>query len=148
MNSAHSIRRTPLDVVPAALVLGAGALAIAFASNGGRQSTHKLWLAAVLAESVVAVLYRRRHPLVSLAAVLSAYLVFDYLALVLFPLFLILASVAATATERLTFVAVAAATGVVVFVPALHGDSLDAFHVLLPLGVIALALLAGRFWRR
>jgi len=147
MDSAHSIPRTPLDVVPAALVLGAGALTIALSSSGGRHGAHPFWLAAVLAESVVAVLYRRRHALVSLAAVLGIYLLFDALALLLLPLFLVLIAIAASRTERVTFLAGVAATVVLVLVPALHGDPLDAFHVLLPLAVIALAVTAGSLWR-
>jgi len=147
MNSAHSIRRIPLDVVPAALALGVGALTIALSSNGGRHGAHPFWLAAVLVESVVAVLYRRRHPLVSLAAVLGIYLLFDALALLLLPLFLVLIAIAASRTERVTFLAGVAATAVVVLAPALHGDALDAFHVLLPLGVIGLAVIAGSLWK-
>jgi hypothetical protein len=148
MNSAQSIRRTPLDVVPAALVLGAGALTIALSSNGGRHGAHQFWLAAVLVESVVAVLYRRRHRLVSLAAVLGIYLLFDTpLSLVLLPLFLVLVAIAASRTERATFPAGVAATAVVFLAPALHGDALDAFHVLLPLGVIGLAVMVGSLWK-
>jgi hypothetical protein len=145
MDSPHQIRRTRLDVVPAGLVAGAGALTIAFSANGGRHGAHPFWLAAVLAESVVAVLYRRRHPFVSLAGVLAAYVVSDALALILLPLFLVLAVI--SATERLTFLAGVAAIAVVVSAPALQGDSLDALHVLLPLGVITLAVGAGSLWR-
>jgi hypothetical protein len=61
------------------------------------------------------------------------------------PLFLVLAVI--SATERLTFLAGVAAIAVVVSAPALQGDSLDALHVLLPLGVITLAVGAGSLWR-
>ena len=89
-----------------------------------------------------------RHPLVALGAILAAYVVFDYVALAVLPLFFVFATVTASTTRSAAFLAGVVATFVVTAVPALHGDPLDAFHVLLPLGALGLAVVAGALLSR
>src|SRR5262245_40098341 len=75
MTFPYAVNRRLLELAPAGLVAAAGAIAIALDTGQGRRSTHLFWLTLVLAETTVALLFRRRHPGAALAGILVAYLV-------------------------------------------------------------------------
>jgi hypothetical protein len=55
-------RQRGVEVAPVVAVVVVGAVLIAFDTDAGLRGAHKVWLSVVLAESVVALLFRRRHP--------------------------------------------------------------------------------------
>ena len=81
-------------VAPVALIVSAGVLTIALKATQGPRSSHIYWLTLVLVESAVALLLRRRHPMLALGGVLATYLVFDYPAISTAPVLLALFTVA------------------------------------------------------
>ena len=157
MASTHPIdaRRPPgwrssrlaLDVVPVAAIVLVGALTIAFTTGGGPRGSHPFWLGAVLAENALALLARRRHPVAALVGVVAAYVLFDALAVSLFPTALALGTVAATRSRRVVAASTAVVAVAVAVVPVLHGDRLDAVHIVLPLAAAAVAAAIGRSLR-
>ena len=136
-----------LDVLPVAAIALAGALTIAFATGGGPRGSHPYWLAAVLAENALALFARRRHPVGALAGLLAAYVLFDALAVSLLPIALALGTVAATRSRGPVAASTAVVAVVAAAVPVLHGDRLDAFHVLVPLAIAGVAVAVGRSLR-
>jgi hypothetical protein len=147
MRSRQSLTssRFAIDVAPVVLVAGVGAVAIAlYTPDGHHRGAHPYFLAVVLAENVVALLMRRRHPIGAFAAVLSAYVLFDALAISLAPLALASATVAASASRRVVGLTSAVTALAIVLVPLIHGDPVDVVHVLLPLAVVGLAVAVGR----
>jgi len=139
--------RLALDVLPVAAIVLVGALTIAFTTGGNPRGSHPFWLGAVLAENALALLARRRHPIGALAGVLAAYVLFDALAVSLLPIALALGTVAATCSRRVVAASSAIVAAAVGAVPLLHGDRLDAVHVLLRLAATALAVAVGRSLR-
>jgi hypothetical protein len=76
----------------------------------------------VLAENVVALLSRHRHPLLALAAISLTYATVDYLPTTLPALLLALLTVRIPADSRIGRVAVGIAAVVLIASPAIHGD--------------------------
>jgi hypothetical protein len=133
------------DVLPVALIVVVGILAIILGNGGGPRGSHVYWLSVVLAESALALLMRRRHPVGAFAGVTGAYVLFDALAVSLLPILLATATVARGAMRRRASVAGSIAALAVVVAPILHRDPFDVFQVLPALLAIALAVLAGRY---
>jgi hypothetical protein len=130
------------DVLPVALIVIVGILAIAFGNGGGQRGTHIYWLSAALAESALALLFRRHHPVGAFAGVLATHLMFDALAVSLLPILLATATVARSGTRGRAAAAGGIATLVVVAAPILHRDPRDVTHVLVPLVAVGLAAVA------
>lgn len=146
MKSARSLStRLAFDVAPVAVVAVVGALTIAFwTPSGDHRGSHPFFLAAVLAENVVALLMRRRHPIAAFAGVVGAYVLFDALPISLLPIALAIVTVSALRSRRSARIATASAAIAFVAVPVIHGDPFDAAHVLLPLVVTGFAVAVGR----
>jgi hypothetical protein len=108
--------------IPVALAALQGLLTIALAGPAGRGYTHRLLLTVVLAENVVALLSRHRHPLLALAAISLTYATVDYLPTTLPALLLALLTVRIPADSRIGRVAVGIAAVVLIASPAIHGD--------------------------
>jgi hypothetical protein len=104
-----------------ALVALQGLLTIALTGAGGRGYTHRLLLSLVLAENIVALLLRQRHPLLSLTAISLTYAIVDYLPTTLPALLLALLTVQIPADRRISRRAVIIAASVLIAAPAVHG---------------------------
>ena len=122
MTFPSAVDRRLLEVAPVGLVAAAGSIAIALDAEG-RRSAHLFWLTLVLAETTVALIFRRRHPGGALAGILAAYLVFDAPAVTTAPLVLALLTVATISEARRTAFAALASVGVAIATPIVHGDS-------------------------
>ena len=123
MTFPYAVNRRLLDLAPAGLVAAAGSIAIALDTAQGRRSTHLFWLTLVLAETTVALLFRRRHPGAALAGILVAYLLVDAPAVTTAPLLLALLTLATISGQRRTALAALASAGVVIATPIVHGGS-------------------------
>src|SRR6516164_9258337 len=117
MTFPYAVNRRLLDLAPAGLVAAAGSIAIALDTAQGRRSTHLFWLTLVLAETTVALLFRRRHPGAALAGILAVYLVVDAPAVTTAPLLLALLTMATMSGPRRTALAALASTGVAIATP-------------------------------
>ena len=82
-----------LDLILVAAIVVAGAVAITFSCGRESRGAHPYWLGGVLAENVLALLVRHRHPTAALAGILAAYIVTDALVVALLPIALALADV-------------------------------------------------------
>jgi ABC-2 type transport system ATP-binding protein len=123
MTFPFAVNRRLLELAPAGLVAAAGAIAITLDTGQGRRSTHLVWLTLVLAETTVALLFRRRHPGAALTGILVAYLVVDAPAVTTAPLLLALLTVATMSGQKRTALAALASAGVAIATPIVHGDS-------------------------
>jgi hypothetical protein len=138
-------RQKVLDVAPVLAVVLVGALLIAFDTGAGLRSTHQIWLSVVLAESVVALLFRRRHPVGALAGVLATFVLFDAPAVSLLPLLVALFTVVSSRPRRTGVAAAGVCVAAVVATALLHDGGFNAGHQgLVPLTALALAYVTGR----
>jgi hypothetical protein len=137
-------RQRVLDVAPVVAVVVVGALLIALDSGAGLRGAHKVWLSIVLAESAVALLFRRRHPVGALAGVLAAFVFFDAPAVSLLPLLVALFTVFASRPRRTGVAAAAVCVAAVVATALLHDGGFNSGHQgLVPLTALALAYVTG-----
>ena len=141
---ANLARQKVLHIAPVVAVVVVGALLIAFDTGAGPRSTHKIWLSVVLAESAVALLVRRRHPVGALAGVLTTFVFFDAPAVSLLPLLVAFFTVAAWRPLRTGLAAAAVCVAAVVATALLHDGSFNVGHQgLVPLTTLALAFAIG-----
>jgi len=133
-----------VDVAPVVAVVVVGALLIAFDTGAGLRSTHQIWLSMVLAESAVALLFRRRHPVGALAGVLTTFVLFDAPAVSLLPLLVALFTVVSSRPRRMGVAAAAVCVAAVAAAALLHGGGFNVGHQgLVPLTAVALAYVIG-----
>jgi hypothetical protein len=144
LRSVNSSRLT-IDLLPVAIVAMTGALTIVFwTPDGHDRGGHPYFLAAVLAENLLALLKRRRHPTGAFMGVLAAYVLFDALAISLLPMALAISTVAASRSRRVVGLTTAVTALAIAAVPLIHSDSFDVVHVLLPMAALVGAVVAGR----
>jgi hypothetical protein len=137
-------RQKVVDVAPVVAVVVVGALLIAFDSGAGLRGAHKIWLSIVLAESAVALLIRRRHPVGALAGVLATFVLFDAPAVSLLPLLVAFFTVVSSHRRRTGVAAAAVCVAAVVATALLHDGGFNVGHQGLgPLTALALAYLTG-----
>jgi hypothetical protein len=137
-------RQKVLGVAPVVAVVVIGALLIAFDTGGGPRSSHKIWLGIVLAESAVALLFRRRHPMWALAGVLTTFVFFDAPSVSLLPLLVALFTVVASRPRRAGIAAAAVCAAAVVATAVLHDGGFNVGHQgLVPLTALAIAFVIG-----
>ena len=98
-----------------------GALWIALHATGGRGFTHLLFQSLALAESLFALLMRRRKPAGALAGIVAVYLVFSLDPLLLPAVLFALLNVAIERDQRTATVAVAATSAATVAWPFIGG---------------------------
>jgi len=140
---------TAVHVAPALLVAAWGATWIATHSSGrGGSSVHTLFQTVALAESVAALLLRRRKPVGALVGILVAYFLFQLDPLLLPAILLALLNVALVKERPTALVAAAASAAAAVVVPFTGRASVDLASNLLPrlLAVAAAATLG--LWER
>jgi len=106
------IARLTCGPVPVALVALQGLLTIALTGAAGRGYTHRLLLTVVLAENVVALLLRHRHPVLALTAISLTYAIVDYLPTTLPALLLALITVLVLEDRRMSRAAAGIAAAV------------------------------------
>ena len=138
MTFPYAVNRRLLDLAPAGLVAAAGSIEIALDTAQGRRSTHLFWLTLVLAETTVALLFRRRHPGAALAGILVAYLLVDAPAVSTAPLLLALLTMSG---PRRTALAALASAGVAIATPIVHGGSGGLLSGLTVVAALAAAVL-------
>jgi hypothetical protein len=137
-------RQKVLDIAPVVAVVVVGALLIAFDTGGGLRSTHQIWLSIVLAESAVALLFRRRRPVGALAGVLTTFVLFDAPAVSLLPLLVALFTVVSSSPRRTGVAAAAVCVVAVAATALLHDGGFNVGHQgLVPLTALALAYVSG-----
>jgi hypothetical protein len=137
-------RQKVLNIAPVVAVVVVGALLIAFDTGAGLRSTHQIWLSVVLAESAVALLFRRRHPVEALAGVLATFVLFDAPAVSLLPLLVALFTVVSSRPPRTGVAAAAVCAAAVVATALLHDGGFNVSHQgLVPLTALALAYVTG-----
>jgi hypothetical protein len=141
--------RTVTLVAPVVLVVVWGVAWIAsHASAGGGGHLHTMFQTAALAESVVALLLRRRKPLGALVGILVAYLLFQLDPLLLPPLLLALLNVALQKERRTVLLATAATAAAVVALPLTGRAPVGLAGYLLPRVLPVAAAAALGLWAR
>jgi hypothetical protein len=114
-----------MSAAPVVVIALYGALWIALHAGGGRGSAHTLFQSLALAETVLALLLRRRKPVGALAGILAAYLLFDLGPLLLPAVLLALLTVAVIRDHRTVAVAAAAIAAVIAATPYIHHDTVS-----------------------
>jgi hypothetical protein len=134
--------RTAIHVAPVLLVAAWGAAWIA--SHASQQAyVHTLFQTLALAESVIALLFRRRKPVGALIGILVAYFAFQLDPLLLPPLLIALFTVAAVGGRRTVLLATAATASAVAALPLTGRASIDLASYLLRLVGVAAAAVMG-----
>ena len=110
-------------VAPVVLIAMYGALWIALHAKGGRGSTHALFQSLALAETVVALLLRRRKPVGALAGTLAVYMLFELDPLLLPAVLFALFTVATIRDHRTVAIAAAATAAGTALWPYIHGHA-------------------------
>jgi hypothetical protein len=138
------IRQKVVDVAPVVAVVVVGGLLIAFDTGAGLRGAHKIWLSIVLAESAVALLFRRRHPVGALAGVLATFVLFDAPAVSMLPLLVALFTVVSSRPRRTSVAIAVVCVAAVVVTALLHDGGFNVGHQgLVPLTALALAYVTG-----
>ena len=140
--------RVALYTAPVVLIAVYGALWIALHARGGRGSTHTLFQSLALAESLFALLMRRRKPVGALVGIVAVYLVFSLDPLLLPAVVFALFTVAAERNQRTAAIAVAATAAATAAWPYIGGRAVSlAGHTLPRLAAFAIAVAAGMYLR-
>lgn len=119
---SQAARNRLLYIAPVVLVAAVGLTWIALHASAGRGQTHTLFQLLALAESVAALLLRRRKPAGALAGILAAYLLFDLEPVLGLAVLLALLTLTMAGSRRAAVLGAAATTVAVVALPYLHGD--------------------------
>jgi membrane-bound metal-dependent hydrolase YbcI (DUF457 family) len=151
LTSAPAVARTRKDLVlylaPVALVAAAGAAWIVSHPASARGQTHTLFQVLALAESVVALLLRRRKPAAALASILAVYLLVDLEQVTGLAVLLALLTLAMAGRPRAVALGTAATAVIVVAMPYLHGDHVTAAASLGRALAVGSAVAAGSYLR-
>jgi hypothetical protein len=125
-----------------------GALWIALHAKGGRGSTHALFQSLALAETVVALLLRRRKPVGALAGILAVYMLFELDPLLLPAVLFALFTVATIRDHRTVAIAAAATAAGTALWPYIHGHAGSFAGYSLPrLAAAGVVVAAGMYLR-
>jgi hypothetical protein len=135
-------------VAPVAAIALYGALWIALHAGGGRGSTHTMFQSLALAETVLALLLRRRKPVGALAGILAVYLLFSLDPLLLPAALLALVTVAASRDHRTAAVAAAATAAATAAGPYIRGHAVSFTGYSLPRLAAAGAVVAAGLYLR
>ena len=136
---------TAVDLAPALLVAAWGVAWIAFHASQ-HTGVHTLFQTLVLAESVTALLLRRRKPVGALVGILIAYFAFELDPLLLPPLLIALFTMATLRERRAALLAAAATGTAVVALPLTGRASVDLAGYLLPRLLAVAAATAIGLW--
>jgi hypothetical protein len=137
-----------LYTAPVVVIAVYGALWIALHARGGRGSTHTLFQSLALAESVMALLLRRRKPVGALAGILAVYLVFALDPLLLPAVLFALLAVAMECDQRTATVAAAATAVATAAWPYVGGHGVSFSGYILPrLAAFGIAVAVGLYLR-
>jgi hypothetical protein len=140
--------RTVTLVAPAVLVAAWGVAWIASHASARGGHVHTVFQTAALAESVVALLLRRRKPVGALVGILVAYFLFQLDPLLLAPLLLALFNVALLKERRTLLLATAATATAVTALPLTGRASVGLAGYLLPRLLAVAAATALGLWAR
>ena len=139
--------RAVLYVAPVAAIALYGALWIALHPGGGRSSTHTFFQSLALAESVIALLLRRRKPVGALAGILAVYVLFQLDPLLLPAVLLALLTVAME-RDRRTAITAAATVAATAAWPDIRGHAVSFAGYILPrLAAAGVVVAAGTYLR-
>ena len=140
--------RAVLYVAPVAAIALYGALWIALHPGGGRSSTHTFFQSLALAESVIALLLRRRKPVGALAGILAVYVLFQLDPLLLPAVLLALLTVAMERDRRTAIIAAAATVAATAAWPDIGGHAVSFAGYILPrLAAAGVVVAAGTYLR-
>jgi len=135
-------------VAPVAAIALYGALWIALHPGGGRSSTHTFFQSLALAESVIALLLRRRKPVGALAGILAVYVLFQLDPLLLPAVLLALLTVAMERDRRTAIIAAAATVAATAAWPDIRGHAVSFAGYILPrLAAAGVVVAAGTYLR-
>ena len=137
-----------LFAAPVAAIAVCGALWIALHANGGRGSPHTFFQSLALAETMLALLLRRRKPTGALAGILAVYLLFALDPLLLPAVLFALFTVAAVRDHRTTAIAAATTAAALAVMPYLRGDPVSFTGYSLPRLAAACAVVAAGAYLR
>ena len=146
--AAGSWLRMVLYTAPVVVIAGYGALWIALHAGGGRGFTHVFFQSLALAETVLALLLRRRKPVGAFAGILVVYALFSLDPLLLPAVLFALLTVAAERDHRTAAVAAAAAAAAIAVWPDIGRHAVSfAGHSLPRLAAAGAAVTAGMYLR-
>jgi len=137
-----------LFAAPVAAIAVCGALWIALHANGGRGSPHTFFQSLALAETMLALLLRRREPTGAPAGILAVYLLFALDPLLLPAVLFALFTVAAVRDHRTTAIAAATTAAALAVMPYLRGDPVSFTGYSLPRLAAACAVVAAGAYLR
>ena len=137
-----------LFAAPVAAIAVYGALWIALHAKGGRGSPHTFFQSLALAETMLALLLRRREPTGAPAGILAVYLLFALDPLLLPAVLFALFTVAAVRDHRTTAIAAATTAAALAVMPYLRGDPVSFTGYSLPRLAAACAVVAAGAYLR
>jgi len=137
-----------LFAAPVAAIAVCGALWIALHAKGGRGSPHTFFQSLALAETMLALLLRRREPTGAPAGILAVYLLFALDPLLLPAVLFALFTVAAVRDHRTTAIAAATTAAALAVMPYLRGDPVSFTGYSLPRLAAACAVVAAGAYLR
>lgn len=138
----------PVDWAPIVPVAVVGATSIVLSAGTARGITHLVLLSLTLAESSIALLFRRRHPIGALAGVVAVYLVFDLPPTMALPVLVALFTVATMRSGRVLVVATAATVALLTARPYVGGGTVDFLSQQVPiLAATGLTVALGLYQR-
>jgi hypothetical protein len=114
-----------LYAAPVVVIALYGALWIALHAGGRSGVQHTLWQSLALAETVLALLLRRRKPVGALAGILAVYLLFELDPLLLPAVLFALLTVATVRNPRTVAVAATVTATVIAAMPYIRGDAVS-----------------------
>ena len=137
-----------LFAAPVAAIAVCGALWIALHAKGVRGSPHTFFQSLALAETMLALLLRRREPTGAPAGILAVYLLFALDPLLLPAVLFALFTVAAVRDHRTTAIAAATTAAALAVMPYLRGDPVSFTGYSLPRLAAACAVVAAGAYLR
>ena len=137
-----------LFAAPVAAIAVYGALWIALHAKGGRGSPHTFFQSLALAETMLALLLRRREPTGAPAGILAVYLLFALDPLLLPAVLFALFTVAAVRDHRTTAIAAATTAAALAVMPYLRGDPVSFTGYSLPRLAAACGVVAAGTYLR
>ena len=146
-SSSRRARNRVLYLAPVGLVAVVGLAWVLAHAESGRGQMHTLFQLLALAESVTALLLRRRKPVGTLASILVVYLLVDLEPITALPVLVALMTVTWVSSRRTVVLAAAATTVVVVTMPYLHGDHPTVAAGLIHASAVLCTVTTGRYLR-
>jgi hypothetical protein len=142
-------RRRAAELAPIVAVVLVGVVAIGLNAGKARGYTHLILLSLTVVESAVALLFRRRHPVIALVGVLAVYAVFQVPPAMVLPVLVALLTVTTDRPGRVAALASLGTAAVVIGRPYVDGDTVDLIGQQLPLLLaIGVTVSLGTYLRR